>query len=147
MSTPTRCCSSALAMVMALASAPLTAAGEPPGCSVQVYEFHAGDGSRREVEETRSADGTIRSVEHRYDASNRLVGSGGYEISAAGAVRPIAQPAVAKVSPRGASRDSQRIELWLNAKFEEWNEVAERQVVAPSPTSKAAEGPADRMGD
>ena len=139
MYTQTRCTACALALAATLASAPATVGGEPPGCSVNVYEFREEDGSRREVEETRCADGTIRSVERRYDASNRLVGGDGYEISSDGAVRPIAQPSVAKVSPPESAGDPRRVEAWLNSKFEEWNEDAERQAVAPGPASKAAE--------
>jgi hypothetical protein len=110
-----------------------------------VHENRSTDGGALNVKKTVRRDGTVRTVEHRYDANGRLVAAREHEITADGAVRLVAQSgrisglaALARAKgPEPAPRetasdeaDREHIQAWLNAKFKEWNSAVEAQEAA-----------------
>lgn len=135
-------------LAAALVVAPVSlASDEEPDCTVTVYGLHLSDGSRREMEEWVCLDGTIRTTGHHYDASGTLLKVDTAEISADGAVKHTSTPVEAAEEPApepdpetaadaAGELDSKQKEKWLNEKFKEWSDAAQKQIGAPAPANE-----------
>jgi hypothetical protein len=115
------------------------------GCTVTLHESHYRDGGRRSVKQTVCDDGAVRTLERHFDAKGSLAYVSEHEITADGVVHLVGDSGEGAVAAADASAeggdamfpdvaagnaDHERIQDWLDAKFEEWTADAEAKIEA-----------------